>query len=444
MINFKVSEILDYIKSIFTKDFLLTKVSIEGEISNYKLHNSGNVYFTLKDDTSKLNSMINKWYVSDIATELRDGDYVVCSGSVSLGKESQLTFYVDKIEKYGLGKINEKFLELKSELEKAGYFNPEHKKSLPSFPKKIGVITSPTGAAIKDIISVTRRRNSLTDILIYPALVQGSSSVSSLIEGLNYMETTDVDLVIIGRGGGSYEELNSFNSKELAMRIFDFNKSIISAVGHEVDNVISDYISDKRAGTPSMAAEIAIPNLADYKADIKRIVNRMDAVIERKYSDNELKLKNYELRIKNVSIDTFIEKILNGYLSKIQRAGHKIDGVVDSKYRTLMNYKLRLNKDAYLSRVDTNINNLNNLELKIQSIMRNRLDGEIKALQALSNKITTLDINKMLDEGYAIVSNSENKIITKVSSVEIGEELRILLSDGELTVVVKGGTHNEL
>lgn len=438
MIKFKVSEIIEYVKSLFTKDFILTKVKIEGEISNFKIHNNGNIYFSLKDDNTKISSIIFKWNVNENSTTLRDGDYVLCSGAVNLGRDGTLSYSIEQVEKYGVGKIYEQFLELKNELEIAGYFDEKNKKSLPNFPKKVGIITSPTGAAIRDIITVIQRRNRYTDILLYPALVQGNESAKSLIEALDYMENTDVDLVIIGRGGGSYEDLNSFNSKELALRIFNFNKPIISAVGHEVDFVISDFIADKRAATPSVAAEIAVPNLEDFIYSIEQKINRLTPLINEKVKIKELELSRNKLRLKNVSIDDVIDRIKDTNLARLRDNKHRIDSLIDLKLRELGKLKNNLHRDRFITTIDSKLKEIDNIKQNANNIVRVRLDKESEKLHKLNNIIITLNINKMLEEGYAIVSSMDNKVVTKVTNVKVGDKLKILLSDGELAVEVLG------
>lgn len=266
-----VSEVSNYLKKIIDNDFILMNLSVKGEISNLKYHSSGHIYFSLKDEGSKINAIIFKDDALKLNFRLEEGMSIRVKGRVSIYPPSgNLQLYIKEVEEEGEGDLFVRFEKLKEKLKKEGYFNEENKKPIPLFPKRIGIITSKTGAAIRDIINVSRRRNSLVDLVLYPAQVQGENAYKTIIDGIRYFdEKKDVDVIILGRGGGSIEELWNFNEEDLAKEIFKCKIPIISAVGHETDFTISDFVSDLRAATLSQGAEIAVPLEEDLYLNIK-------------------------------------------------------------------------------------------------------------------------------------------------------------------------------
>src|SRR5471030_150510 len=256
-----VSEVTNYIKRMLDNDFILSNLSVKGEISNLKYHGSGHIYFTLKDSNGKVNCVMFKGSAVSLDFVLEEGMEVIIKGRVSIYPATgSFQLYCDEIKKEGIGDLFIKFEKLKEKLSKAGYFDEACKKPLPKYPKKIGIVTSPTGAAILDIINVSTRRSKLVDLILYPASVQGINAYKEIITGINYFnKKKSVDIIIVGRGGGSIEELWNFNEEELAKAIFNSKIPIISAVGHEIDFTISDFVADVRAATPSQGAEIAVP-----------------------------------------------------------------------------------------------------------------------------------------------------------------------------------------
>ena len=255
-----VSEVNNYFKRIVDNDFILNNLSVKGEISNLKYHSSGHIYFSLKDKSGKINCVMFKNRAETLNFILEEGMSVITRARASVYTPSgSFQLYCDEIEEEGLGQLYINFERLKEKLDKEGYFSEENKKPIPTMPGRIGIVTSATGAAVRDIINVTRRRNRLVDIVIYPAQVQGIGAYKDVIKGIKYFnKNKSVDVIIIGRGGGSIEDLWNFNEEELAMEIFKSKIPIISAVGHEVDFTISDFVADVRAATPSQGAEIAV------------------------------------------------------------------------------------------------------------------------------------------------------------------------------------------
>lgn len=296
-----VSEVNNYLKKTIDNDFILNNVKVIGEISNFKIHSSGHIYFSLKDESSKINCIIFRDNAVNLDFVAEEGMQVEIDGRLSLYiKEGLYNLHCYKIKKAGVGELFEKFQKLKCELKSEGIFDDHYKKNIPSLPKRIGVITSETGAAIRDIITIIKRRNKNLDIVLYPALVQGNYAVDTLIDGIIYFNTKkSVDVIIIGRGGGSIEELWAFNNRDLAYEIFNSNIPIVSAVGHEVDYTICDFVSDVRAATPSAAAELVSPNLFDIISQLNYYNNHLNSFIDTLISSQRNKLQFLERILKS-------------------------------------------------------------------------------------------------------------------------------------------------
>ena len=291
-----VSQLNNYIKRILATDPILSNVSVRGEISKLTKHSSGHWYFTLKDETSRLNCFLPFERVQMLRYDISDGMEITAVGSVSVyEKGGYYSFNIRDIEPEGEGALKIAFENMKRRLEAEGLFDPAHKKPIPSFPRRIGVVTSPTGAAIRDIISTVKRRNPMVDILIYPALVQGDQAAASIAEGIRVLnECSDLDLLIVGRGGGSAEDLWAFNEEIVARAVYGSRLPVISAVGHEVDWVISDYAADLRGATPTAAAELAVPHM-DGITDVLRRCSpeRLFTLLEDELEMAEFKASQY-------------------------------------------------------------------------------------------------------------------------------------------------------
>lgn len=292
-----VTLVNSYVKKMLDNDIILNNLKIKGEISNLKRHSSGHLYFSLKDESSKINCVMFKDYAELLDINMEDGLRVEIKGKIKVyQKEGSYQLYCEEIKKQGVGELYLAFLNLKETLEKEGLFRLEHKKPLPLYPKKVGVITSPTGAAIKDVINVAKRRNPYIDIIIYPTLVQGTGASNNVMEGIEYLEKgAKVDVIIIARGGGSIEELWSFNDETLARRIYDSKIPIVTGVGHETDYTIVDFVSDLRAPTPSSAAEIVFKSYSEIKKEIDYNYNKL----QKSMQDDLLKKKNEVNLLKN-------------------------------------------------------------------------------------------------------------------------------------------------
>lgn len=382
-----VSALNNYIKKVLDNDFILSNTNIKGEISNFKMHSSGHLYFSLKDEGGKINCIMFKSYASNLNFMPKDGMNVTIKGKVSVyEKDGAYQLYCNEMKMEGLGDLYLAFAELKDKLEKKGMFDLSHKKDIPEYPRKIGIVTSPTGAAIRDIINVTRRRNKNMSILIYPSLVQGINASEDIIKGIEYLnKVQDVDIIILARGGGSIEELWAFNEEKLAYAVYNSKKPIITAIGHETDFTIVDFISDRRAPTPSAGAEIAVPNLDDMKNTIKNNVYTLNSLI-----NNIVKEKYNEVRLinKTLEVNSPINYVVNQY-DKI------------SKLQDMLFYKIN-------SRVNIEKDRLSNMNSLISA--HNPLN--------------------VLSKGYALIEDNNKNIISSIEKLKLSDEVKITLKDG--------------
>ncbi len=410
-----ISQINNYIKLMFDKNVYLKKVWLKGEISNLKIHTTGHIYLTLKDDYSRLSAIMFKNNTTNLLFTPEDGMNVLVEGRISvypIGGSYQL--YIDKMEQDGVGNLYLKYEELKKKLQAAGYFDQNHKRPIPKYPEKIGIVTAPTGAAIKDILSTIKRRYPLCETILFPALVQGTGAAASIVKQIEMANNYDIDVLIIGRGGGSIEDLWAFNEEIVAQAIYDSKIPIISAVGHEVDFTISDYVADLRAPTPTGAAEMAVPTVIEVKNILKnKEIKLTNAIMQ--------KLTNFHHRL-NISKDNYILKnptVL--YDIKMQK--------LDTINENLQNgYQKLLEKKAYM----LNKYQENYLLLNPHIIIEKKQDS----LKYLIQTLKLLNPLNILDSGYSLVKK-DGKIIKNVVDVHEKDELEITLSKGSLNVIVK-------
>ena len=383
----EVSEVNEYIKKVFLDDPILNSVKVRGEISNFKIHSSGHVYLTLKDNKSKIRCMIYRSdYNKDL--ELDNGSKIVADGYISnYVSDGSYQLYMKNVSLEGVGNLYLDFLKLKEKLDKEGLFSNYYKKPIPRFPKSIGVVTSETGAVIRDIINVISRRYPKVAIKLYPALVQGKDSVSSLIAGINFFNLEYlVDTIIIGRGGGSLEELWSFNDEDLARAIFASSIPVISAVGHETDFTICDFVSDERAPTPSAAAEIATPNLADLLREQDLMAKRMTNSI-----NNRIILEKHRLRSSMDRFSQYADRYMLG--------------------------------DRYIA--------LDMILDKIDSSFTKYIQKKREEMNLYGVKMSSLNPFSIFDRGYSIVEK-EGRIVSTIRDIDQGDRLKINLKDGKL------------
>jgi exodeoxyribonuclease VII large subunit len=382
-----VSALNNYIKKSMDSDFILNNLNIKGEISNFKLHSSGHIYFSLKDEGSKINCIMFRSNASSLKFIPKDGESVLVKGKVSVyEKDGTYQLYCQEMTQIGLGELYIKYEELKNKLDGLGLFDIKHKKPIPKYPSKIGIITSPTGAAIRDIINVSKRRNKSLDILIYPALVQGLNASEDIIKGIEYLnKIKDVDLIILARGGGSIEELWAFNDEKLAYAIYNSKKPTISGIGHETDFTIADFVCDKRASTPSQAAELAV-------SDTKEI---------------DLVLNSYKNRITSST---------NSYLTYLSNRVNSLNKTIE--LNSPMNYII--NQYNYVDRLQDKLSHIINVILQTDK-------EELSKMNAILNAHNPL---KVLSKGYSLIEDINGSIISELSVLKEKEKIRIILKDG--------------
>lgn len=389
---FSVKEINNYIKSIFDHDVILSKVYVKGEISNYKLHSSGHAYFTLKDNDSKLKCVMFKGSAYKLKFMPEDGMAVVVQGYLSVyERDGQYQLYAEDMIPEGIGALYKAYEQLKTKLAALGYFDEINKKTLPYLPKTVGIVTSGTGAAVRDIISIIRRRNSLVNIILYPVQVQGEGASREIAQGIRYFnQNRNVDVIIAGRGGGSIEELWAFNEEETARAIFESEIPIVSAVGHETDFTIADFVADLRAATPSAAAELVVP-------DIHTLASRLNQSVY----------------------------MLNNYMNKyLQEKRYKIEYI--SKGNAFRQIEQKIHN--LMQTVDICNRNMNYNMLQILNNKKNKLIMNIE-------KLDILNPASVLLRGYSSTSRA-GKIITSVRQLSVKDKIEVEFKDGIVSAEV--------
>ena len=411
-----ISDLNRYIKAKFDMDTHLNRVYLKGEISNFKHHTRGHFYFTLKDENSRIAAVMFASSAKNVAFEPEDGMKVLVSGRIALYEATgSYQIYVDSMELDGIGNLYLEFERLKKELAKEGLFNKEHKRPIPRFPKKIGIITAPTGAAIRDILSTIKRRYPICETILFPALVQGTGAKESIVKQLNKAQEYDLDVIICGRGGGSIEDLWAFNEEIVARAIYNSKIPVISAVGHEIDFTIADYVADLRAPTPTGAAEMAVPNLVDLKSLIEQYKIRANEAVTNIIKKNRIKLESLQ--------NSFV---LKNPLSLYEIKEQKLDSYIDYLNQYMAN-KLNHAKLMY----EKVINN------KILKSPQSMFDKKKHQYQLLLKTIEVLNPMKLLSSGYSIVK-SNGKVIKNSRDVNLDDVVDIELSEGKLKCSVIG------
>ena len=411
-----ISDLNRYIKAKFDMDTHLNRVYLKGEISNFKHHTRGHFYFTLKDENSRIAAVMFASSAKSVAFEPEDGMKVLVSGRIALYEATgSYQIYVDSMELDGIGNLYLEFERLKKELAKEGLFNKEHKRPIPRFPKKIGIITAPTGSAIRDILSTIKRRYPIFETILFPALVQGTGAKESIVKQLNKAQEYDLDVIICGRGGGSIEDLWAFNEEIVARAIFESKIPIISAVGHEIDFTIADYVADLRAPTPTGAAEMAVPNLVDLKSLIEQYKIRANEAVTNIIKKNRIKLESLQ--------NSFV---LKNPLSLYEIKEQKLDSYIDYLNQYMAN-KLNHAKLMY----EKVINN------KILKSPQSMFDKKKHQYELLLKTIEVLNPMKLLSSGYSIVK-SNGKVIKNSHDVNLDDVVDIELSEGKLKCSVIG------
>lgn len=390
---YTVKQVNSYIKNMFTQDFMLNRIYVKGEVSNCKYHTSGHIYFSLKDESGTIACVMFAGQRGGLSFHMREGQQIIVLGSVNVYERTgSYQLYAQEIRLDGEGTLYEKYQMLKQELEEMGMFAQEYKKAIPRYAKRIGVVTAPTGAAVRDIMNISARRNPYVQLLLYPAQVQGEGAKESIVRGIRMLETKNVDVIIVGRGGGSIEDLWAFNDECVARAIFDCQVPVISAVGHETDVTIADYVADLRAPTPSAAAELAVWDYRQLQGYLDECRLRMNRSMTGTIRINRLRLKELDVRL--------------SYL----HPRHKLQ---DQQQRLI------------------------ELEEELRTLMRDRVKEARHRLAIQIEKLNGLSPVRKLNQGFAYVEEADGGVVKSIRQVEMGDELTVYVTDGLIRTSVK-------
>ena len=390
---YSIRQVNLYISNMFRQDFMLNRIYVKGEVSNCKYHTSGHIYFSLKDDSGSLACVMFAGNRSGLKFQMQNGQSVIVLGSISVyERDGKYQLYAREIIQDGMGLLYEKFQALKQELEEMGMFAPEYKQPIPAFSRRVGIVTAPTGAAIRDIMNISYRRNPYVQLILYPALVQGEEAADSIVRGIELLDQSHVDVIIVGRGGGSMEDLWAFNEEKVARAIFQCETPVISAVGHETDFTIADYVADLRAPTPSAAAELAVADMAAIQGQLRDMQQRLQNRMSERLSDKKKELEHLQEKLKYVSPQHQIQE-------KYQR--------------------------------------LTDIEEELQMLMQQTMKERRHQLMIYVERMKGLSPLEKLSQGYSYTADARGKKITATEQVQPGDLLQIYVSDGQILAEVK-------
>lgn len=397
---YSVKQVNTYIKNMFTQDFMLNRIYVKGEVSNCKYHTSGHIYFSLKDESGTIACVMFAGSRSGLSFRMQEGQQVIVLGSVSVyERDGKYQLYAKEIVPDGSGILYQKYEELKRKLSEMGMFAPEYKQPVPRYARTVGIVTAPTGAAVRDIIHVSRRRNPFVRLILYPAQVQGDGAAESIVRGIRMLEQKNVDVIIVGRGGGSIEDLWAFNEEEVARAVFECTVPILSAVGHETDTTIIDYVADMRAPTPSAAAELAVYEYGHVQEMMLGYREMMRRIVRNKVEERRTAIEKYLLKLR--------------LLHPRQQLNEKRQYTLD-------------------------------LENRIRSAMDAELLRERHRTALYAEQMKRFSPLEKLSRGYAYVQNDTGENIRNVSQVKEGDSLTLFVSDGKIEVSVRTTEKMEL
>lgn len=383
---YSVGQVNRYVKNMFQQDFMLKRIYVKGEVSNCKYHTSGHIYFSLKDETGSMACVMFAGSRSGLSFRMQDGQSVIALGSISVyERDGKYQLYAEEIILDGAGLLYEKFEALKRELAEMGMFAPEYKRPIPAFSRKIGIVTAPTGAAIRDIQNIAHRRNPGVQLILYPALVQGKDAAPSIIRGIETLDACGVDVIIVGRGGGSIEDLWAFNEESVAYAIFRCSTPVISAVGHETDFTIADYVADLRAPTPSAAAELAVADVSGILAQMEQYQQQLARRMTDRLLDKRTRLSEISGKLQFLSPQNQIREQRQLLIEKEEKLQYRMTNVLENKRHRMLIY--------------------------------------IERFRGLS----PLD---KLKQGYAYVADAQGKTVTSTKQVKPEDMLTIYVADG--------------
>ena len=390
---YTVKQVNSYIKNMFTQDFMLNRIYVKGEVSNCKYHTSGHIYFSLKDESGTIACVMFAGQRGGLSFHMREGQQIIVLGSVNVYERTgSYQLYAQEIRLDGEGTLYEKYQMLKQELEEMGMFAPEYKKAIPRYAKRIGVVTAPTGAAVRDIMNISARRNPYVQLLLYPAQVQGEGAKESIVRGIRMLETKNVDVIIVGRGGGSIEDLWAFNDECVARAIFDCQVPVISAVGHETDVTIADYVADLRAPTPSAAAELAVYDYwkTQEQVDVRR--SQLQGYLRRKMEVSRLRIEKYETKLKYLHPE------------------HKLQ---EDRQR------------------------LADTEEKLHMLLHRKVEQYRHRFAVYMEQMKGLSPLQKLNQGYAYIEDVDKKAVRSIEQVRCGDHLSAYVTDGSIQMIVE-------
>ncbi len=429
-----VSELTSQIKNILEENFF--DVYVSGEISNLSKPISGHIYFTLKDENASIRCVLFKFQQRLLNFDYKDGDKVIVRGRITVyEKRGEYQIVVDYIEPDGIGALYLKFEKLKRKLEKEGLFDKKYKKKIPEFPKKIGIITSPTGAAIRDILNILKRRFVNINVIIAPVKVQGDEAKYEIVEAINFLNfnLSDIDVIILARGGGSLEDLQPFNEEIVARAIFDSNIPIISAVGHETDFTIADFTADLRAPTPSAAAELVVKNKEDILLHLTNLEKHLISNILKILNFNKQKFLNLEKRIYSKLVD------LKTLKNRVQNYENKLISVIFNNFNSKKSQFLIINENLKMHSPLLHLQNLRNrvnlLKNNLENIYLNDISNKNQKLKNLQNSLRNLSPLNVLARGYSIVFKND-KVINNINQLNLEDKVNVLLHKGNFNAKV--------
>lgn len=386
---YSVSQVNAYIKNMFLQDFALSRISVRGEVSNCKYHTSGHIYFTLKDGGSAISAVMFAGNRGGLDFKLQEGQQVVASGSVDVyERDGRYQLYARQIALDGAGDLFLRFQKLRDELEEMGMFAQEYKQPIPRYARTVGIVTASTGAAIRDIMNIARRRNPYVQLVLCPALVQGEQAKYSIAKGIETLDAMGLDVIIVGRGGGSIEDLWAFNEELVARAIFNCRTPVISAVGHETDVTIADYVADLRAPTPSAAAELAVFDYWQFEEQLRLDKERLERAMDRTLERKRFQVRDFEYRLK------------------------------------LRHPERQLNEKRQL---------LADWEDQLRLLMESRLENNRHRLALLAGRLSGLSPLDKISSGYGFVTDIQGKRLKSVTQLEVGDRFRVHLADGSVT-----------
>ena len=391
---YTVSQVNAYIKNMFVQDYALSRISIKGEVSNCKYHSLGHIYFTLKDGKGALSAVMFARQRMGLSFRLEEGQQVIVTGTVDVyERDGKYQLYAKEIALDGVGDLFLRFEKLRDELEEMGMFAREYKQPIPKYACSVGIVTAPTGAAIRDIMNIASRRNPYVQLVLYPALVQGEKAKYSIAEGIEALDKLGLDVLIVGRGGGSIEDLWAFNEEMVARAIFDCETPVISAVGHETDVTIADYVADLRAPTPSAAAELAVFDYIQFQQDMSGYGNALCSKMDRMLWQRKNRLERYAL-------------------------------------------KLKLKDPAY--QLNEKRQRLAELEKCMERAIGGKLMSRKHNLALLAEKLEGLSPLKRISKGFGLITGGDGRRIVTVSQVKPGDKVEIRIRDGKILTQVQG------